>query len=216
MSIDHHKCLDYAIPFLSEESILVDVGCNINHIVEMGNAVWIEGWNDDFTSLFLDRFSKSKCYAIEPLHWQEFEKRWGEDPRISLLKHGLSDEDKTEVLFYPDDRHVLSSFYLRDEFIECPLKANKVPCKKLDTLFKELNLDHIDYLKIDTEGAEYKIISGSRELLRDKKIRFIQFEYGLPDSNIPSVDLITELLEKYGYKEVMTSGREKLWMIDYD
>ena len=73
-------------------------------------------------------------------------------------------------------------------------------------------MEHIDYLKIDTEGAEYKILSGSTTLLEDKKISFIQFEYGLSDNTIPSVELICNLLSEYDYKEVLTSGREKLWV----
>jgi len=214
MSVHYHNCLDYVIPFLSEESVAMDVGCNINHIVERDNAVWVEDWNDDFTLLFMDRFPKSKCYAIEPLHWQEFEKRWEGDQRIDLLKFGLSDKDGPELIFYPGERHVLSSFYVQDDFLGEPLNTHKIPCKKLDTLFEELNLECIDYLKVDAEGAELKIIAGSQELLKDKKIRFVQFEYGLPDPNIPPVHLITEILEKHGYKEVMTSGREKLWTFE--
>lgn len=34
----------------------------------------------------------------------------------------------------------------------------KVTCKKLDTLIEELNIEQIDYLKLDTEGHELNII----------------------------------------------------------
>lgn len=211
MSFDYQQCIERASKFLPDSPTVIDVGCNINPIVEMGNAEWIENWNDDFTYLFLEKFPQSKCVAVEPLHWQSFDDRWGNDKRVQLLKIALSDEDGTDSIFFPGQRHVLSSFYMREDFKGEFLNCKEVVCKKLDTLFKELDLNHIDYLKIDTEGAEYKILLGAENLLMHKRISFIQFEYGLPDSNIPSVDTIMEFLSNYGYKEVTTSNREKLW-----
>lgn len=211
MSSDYRKCIEaVSSGCLPSNPIIFDVGCNINKIIEE-DEVWIENWNDDFTLLFLDRFKDAKCYAIEPLHWQEFENRWGDDERVELIKLALSDKNGNEFIFYPGDRHVLSSFYMQDDFLGEPLHTEKVKCKTLDSLCKELSLDRIDYLKIDTEGAELKIIEGSRNLLERHSIKYIQFEYGLPDENIPSVDKILRCLKYYGYHEVLTSGREKLW-----
>ena len=84
-------------------------------------------------------------------------------------------------------------------------------CKTLDTLCKELSLDHIDYLKIDAEGAELKIIQGAKNLLMRHNIKYVQFEYGLPDENIPSAHEVSRSLKYCGYEEVLTSGREQLW-----
>ena len=156
--------------------------------------------------------NESICIGIEPLHWQTYEKRWQNDQRVKLLKYGLSDKDDSEFIFLPGHRHVLSSFYLRDDFKNDNVEVKKISCKKLDTLVLELSLDKIDYLKVDTEGAEYKILCGAKDLLKQKKITFIQFEYGLTDSNIPSVDLICDLLSSYEYKPVLVSGREQLWV----
>jgi FkbM family methyltransferase len=211
MSFDYKQCIEIASKYLPENPLVIDVGCNINPIIEMGNAEWIENWNDDFTFMFLQKMPKAKCIAIEPLHWDTFETRWKDDERVNLLKIALSDKNGTEFIFFPGQRHVLTSFYIREDFKGEPLNLKEIECKKLDTLFEEEQLNIIDYLKLDTEGAEYKILLGSEELLKNKKISFVQFEYGLTDSNIPSVDLIVDLLSGHGYKEVLTSGREKLW-----
>jgi len=211
MSFDYRQCIERVSSYLPNNPIVIDVGCNINPIVEMGNVEWIENWNDDFTFLFFERFPEAKCIAIEPMHWEKFEDRWSNDNRVNLLKIALSDKDGSEFLFFPGQRHVLSSFYIREDFKSEPLNLKEVECKKLDTLIEEIKLEKIDYLKIDTEGAEYKILLGAKKLLDQKKITFIQFEYGLTDGDIPSVDLIMNLLSDYGYKEVMTSGGEKLW-----
>jgi FkbM family methyltransferase len=211
MSFDYRQCIDFAKNYLPKNPVFFDVGCNIDPIVERDNAEWIENWNDDFTGLFLNEISSANCFAIEPLHYATFENRWGNDVRINLIKITLSDKDGTETIYYPGERHVLSSFYVQDEFNGEFLNSIEIECKKLDTLSQELGLGGIDYLKLDIEGAEYKALLGSRELLEQKKITFIQFEYGLLGGNIPSVKLIYDLLSGYGYRKILVSGREQLW-----
>lgn len=215
MSFDHKNCISSCLKYLPENPLMIDVGCNINPIVEMNNAELIEGWNDDFTFLFLNQFPKAQCIGIEPLHWQTYEKKWQFDNRVKLFKIGLSDKDANEYIIFPGEQHVVSSFYMHDLFKNYSLKLEQVACKKLDTFFYELNLEKIDYLKIDTEGAEYKILCGAQNILKENKIIFVQFEYGLSDPNndIPSVELICDLLSSYGYEEILTSGREKVWKI---
>ncbi|WP_414751966.1 FkbM family methyltransferase [Anabaena sp. CCY 9910] len=46
----------------------------------------------------------------------------------------------------------------------------------IDSFCKYNNIDKIDYLKIDVEGAESDVLQGTVELLKLKKIGFIQFE----------------------------------------
>lgn len=215
MSLDYRNCINFTSRYLNNCSIVIDVGCNIDPIVEMENAEWVENWNDDFTSIFLEINPKANCIGIEPLHWKTYEKKWDNDHRVKLLKIGLSDKDESEIFYIPGIHHVVSSFYKQSCFFEYSpndIKEIEIPCKKLDTLFNELKISKIDYLKIDTEGAEYKILCGAKELLKDKKISFIQFEYGLLDEKVPSVELIYKLLNDYHYKQILISGREQLWI----
>ncbi len=43
---------------------------------------------------------------------------------------------------------------------------------------KDKKIDHIDFLKIDVEGAEDSVLRGFTSLIAAQKIRIIQFEYG--------------------------------------
>ena len=54
------------------------------------------------------------------------------------------------------------------------LKINKLKSIKLDTYF---NTKLIDFLKIDVEGGEIKVIEGSSNKLDNKEILFIQTEF---------------------------------------
>ncbi|MEM3622763.1 MAG: FkbM family methyltransferase [Candidatus Bathyarchaeia archaeon] len=44
-----------------------------------------------------------------------------------------------------------------------------VPALPLDHLLNELDLDRIDYIKIDVEGAEFEVLEGLKETLRTKR-----------------------------------------------
>lgn len=56
-----------------------------------------------------------------------------------------------------------------------PFEANLTT---LDDFCAERGIEAIDYLKIDVEGAEHRVLKGARSLLQDDKIACIQFEYG--------------------------------------
>jgi FkbM family methyltransferase len=213
MSQDYRNCLLKSLSYLSSNPLFFDIGCNINPISEYDNQVWVENWNDDFTFLVFEYLSNSRCVGVEPLHWQTYEQRWLNDKRVQLLKIALSDKNCYETLYYPGNRHVLTSFYLQENFNDHQEEINyiQLQCKTLDSICEDMDLPFIDYLKIDTEGAEFKIIKGAEKLIQNKKINFIQFEYDLPDESIPNVSQICNFLKFYGYEEILTSNREKLW-----
>jgi FkbM family methyltransferase len=47
-----------------------------------------------------------------------------------------------------------------------------------DMYRKSRCVDYIDFLKVDTEGAEGKVFEGFKETLQEQRIGIIQFEYG--------------------------------------
>jgi FkbM family methyltransferase len=77
----------------------------------------------------------------------------------------------------------------------------------------EKNITHIDFLKIDVEGMETKVLLGFGDIL--KNIRYIQFEYGIglrdAGSNLKE---IMDLLGSYGFNEFYKNGQEKLHSSD--
>lgn len=45
----------------------------------------------------------------------------------------------------------------------------KVPSRTVDNLMKEIGIDKVDWMKIDVEGAELKVLEGSLETLRNNE-----------------------------------------------
>ena len=85
----------------------------------------------------------------------------------------------------------------------------KVNTKKLETIFDEYNVSHINYLSIDVEGAEFEVI---KSINFDKVfIDVIGFENNYNDVSIP----IVHYLESKNYVIIHQSGLD-IFMINKD
>ncbi len=70
-----------------------------------------------------------------------------------------------------------------------------------DSYMKKYGIEHIDFLKVDVEGAESRVLKGFKSALLNKKIDIIQFEYN--EYAIVSRFLLIDfynLLVPHGYK----------------
>ena len=54
----------------------------------------------------------------------------------------------------------------------------EVDSSTLDYFIQQNNLKKVDYLKIDTEGSEYRILQGASNNLKKNFFKFIHLEYG--------------------------------------
>lgn len=57
--------------------------------------------------------------------------------------------------------------------------ADVVPVDTLDAYSEKYNIDKIDLLKIDTEGADTWVLYGAERLLREKRIAHIYYEHNV-------------------------------------
>lgn len=77
------------------------------------------------------------------------------NPRFRFFPVGLWDQEETLRFFAPKDPNHVSHSVLNLQQTEEYFEA---PCKPLAQLMKENGHDHIDLLKLDIEGAEYRVV----------------------------------------------------------
>jgi FkbM family methyltransferase len=121
---------------------------------------------------------------------------------ITLNNFGLS-QNEGEIVYkdYGADSGVntiLESADFHDHRIEFSKKKGIISTG--DRYCSERNIEQIDFLKIDVEGAEHLVLEGFKQLLSKKKVKVIQFEYGYTnaDAHFLMKDFY-ELFSNFGY-----------------
>jgi FkbM family methyltransferase len=91
-----------------------------------------------------------------------------------------------------------------------------VECTTIDTFMAEYGLDHVDLLKIDTEGHDLSVLMGAQKALSDRKIGMIQFEF-IPANIATSVTMhrFFEVLRDYRIGRLCLNGTVR-WLDHYD
>jgi FkbM family methyltransferase len=92
---------------------------------------------------------------------------------VKLFQKCISDKDGAESLNVANYGQFGSHSIVR----QVGDKKIHVTAAKLDTLVAELNIGHIDLLKIDVEGAEQKVMRGAVTLIENSKISNIVMEW---------------------------------------
>ncbi len=87
------------------------------------------------------------------------------------LPFGLSDKaGRMNIYYHPDPGR--ASLFPHQNI----LKSEEVLVTTLDQILSELEVDSLDYIKIDTEGADFLVILGSKEAICHYR-PVVQFEY---------------------------------------
>ncbi|MFN3307176.1 MAG: class I SAM-dependent methyltransferase, partial [Candidatus Kapaibacteriota bacterium] len=177
-------------------------------LIKNGDTVFDIGANQGNWSKFLLKQKENvKLYLFEPIPDLLFNlvTQFKDFKNIKIYPFALSDKEEIVNFYYYKQIPSLSTLHRRDFEVEKKLalvpETFKTYTKTLDVFVKEVNVEHINYMKIDTEGSECHIIRGAEGLLRNQKIDFLQFEYGgtymASNSKLKQIFLI---LSKHQYR----------------
>lgn len=170
----------------------------INTIFDVGANVG--GW----TEIALQKFPNATVHSFEISKniFQTLQKNHGNNRRVSLNNFGLSNESgEFEYKDYGENSGA-NSLIIDADFHDkriSPVIA-KATVETGDYYCKCNDIQEIDILKIDVEGAEHLVLGGFSEMLEGGLIKVIQFEYGYThgDAKFLMKDFY-KLLEGYGY-----------------
>lgn len=173
------------IPYIYQEIFLEGVYLDVTNgrtdmtIIDVGANIGV-------TVDYFRRFAK-KVYAIEPSpeHFTALSKNkeFNKWDNVELFQVAWADKDG-EMEFHqsPNNRttnqlvlgHDHNSSWYSD-------KTFKVKTQKIDTFFKENNIEKVDFMKFDPEGAEDLILRSDGFKLVADKIKAIEIEFHHPD-----------------------------------
>jgi hypothetical protein len=91
---------------------------------------------------------------------------------VKVNQIGLSDSVQTGAVFYSN----VQSFEPHP-WIQSNENGERFDLNTIDEYCKENDVDRIDFLKIDAEGLDYRILLGAKRMIEDNRIKYIQFEY---------------------------------------
>lgn len=163
-------------------NVIFDVGANIGQS----------------TLIFLSEFKNSYVYSFEPVSSTYEQLKFNLDKhkqRVSLNKLALGSQTGSANIVLEGNSEM---FYIMEKTqLDTSMNQNVelVEISTLDIFCQEKNIQHINFLKIDTEGGDLEVLKGSSEMLKNQKIDFVQVEAGMNPFNKRHVAF--ELLKQY-------------------
>ncbi|MFT6717598.1 MAG: FkbM family methyltransferase [Saprospiraceae bacterium] len=169
---------------IKQDSNCIDIGCHKGEILEV----------------MMKHSPNGSHFAFEPIpsFFDNLKQKF--DDKCIIYPYALSDEEGEATFNFVKNAPAYSGLNKRKYAIENPeIEEINVTLKKLDDLIpadKKISL-----IKIDVEGAEYKVLQGAKELItRDKPV--VIFECGLGASDFYGTDPkeVFEFFESCGLK----------------
>lgn len=116
-------------------------------------------------------------HSFEPASWtfERLAAALGDNDRVSLHQAALSDRSGTSALHLVGNGAGRNS--LHRPVASAIVAIEEITAITLDDYAERVALQQIDLLKIDTEGHDLAVLRGARQLIENRRIAVIQFEY---------------------------------------
>lgn len=186
------KMLNFYSQFIHKGDLCFDIGA----------------YKGNRTEIFLEL--GAKVVAVEPQESciDDLRQKFNKEPRLILVKKGLSDKEGELTLYICEGANTISTFsdeWKRGRFSNCKWNKHElVPVTTLENLIKEFGLPV--FCKIDVEGFEFQVLKGL-----SRPLPYISFEFTREYFN-DAESCINHLLS-LGYVEFNSSLGESMQML---
>jgi len=148
---------------------------------------------------------KTNVIAFEPMpecgkHLKEVKQKYAN--RFSYYELALSNKEGEDIINFGTSTGGLSSMeksvneinYLKQNNIN----SMKIQKKTLDNYLDDKKFNNIDFIKIDVEGHEFKVLEGGMNFINKHKVKLIQIEFNIHHLYVGnSVLQFSKLLKNY-------------------
>jgi len=147
--------LEYWVPNEINPEVILDIGGNIGT-----------------TSVFYSRmFPQAKIYTFEPVptNFELLQKNISGLNNVTAFNVGLGDSDKRVQIYDSNELGNTGGFSIYDVNVD-KSRSQEIQIKDAKAFLSEVGVEKVDLIKIDTEGAEYDILTTmDKELLSNAK-----------------------------------------------
>lgn len=145
-----------------DPQVILDVGANV------GFMTW------QFSKIFKNAI----IYSLEPdpVAFQVLKARQGKNPRVRIFPIAASDREG--ILSFVQRQASCTSSLLDSAKVDeaDDAKSIQVKATTIDHFCAEQSLRHVDFLKIDTEGADLQVLRGAAGMLESGSIDVVMAE----------------------------------------
>lgn len=147
--------------------VALDVGANIGE------------WTRALLDRIPDTGAPARVFAFEPVSGTRaiLESAFAavhRNARVTIVASALSNEVGSRPMFIGGDGAGTNSLHAGDPLAS---RTEEVATDKVDTFSRREAIDHIDVMKVDTEGHDFAVLEGARGMLSRAAIDVVQFEY---------------------------------------
>jgi FkbM family methyltransferase len=136
----------------------------------------------EWSTMAVRTFSNAQVHAFEivPQTGEIYRENTRTLDRIKFNSVGLSDQEGVEKVYFSPGWSPIATCVpdFAEAFHHIETESISVSTITGDQYCRQNNIDEIDFLKIDVEGFEHKVLKGFSGMLSRKAIRVVQFEYG--------------------------------------
>jgi len=159
-----------------------------------------------------------RAYSFEPQSesFERLRKRFANDPRVELRKAAVGKVVGSADLFF--DREGDSTASLNRDTAQGHMHSETVQLTTVDEVCSASGIEHIDLLKIDTEGYETEVLQGASVMIGKGAISSIQFEFGDTFLHTPFhfIDLWNLLSGRYTIYRILRHGLLEISRYSHD
>jgi len=136
---------EYSFPPKLEARVIFDIGANI------GAA----------SVLLAERFPAARIFSFEPVpdNFALLERNVAGAPNVTPVQLALSGDSGGRELIFSPDKFNQGGFSFFQDGANAEVARIRVPTASPAEFMRERGLDSVDLIKIDTEGAEYEILT---------------------------------------------------------
>lgn len=170
-----------------EKLKFVDIGANIGQTTKVLRQIFPEG----------------HVLSVEPdsIAFERLLKKYKNDKHVTCIQAFIGSEKGTTT-FYRNTHSDMNSGLKRGRDAWGKIEEKlRLPVITLDDLAKSYYMNHVDFLKIDTQGFDFEVLKGAKDLFNNHSVDLVAIEHIFSEMylGLPNLDEVLLFMREKNY-----------------